>query len=297
MYVSTVLSFASHVIIFTFAYFGLPEVKKNIAKEQPIDIVFELPKKSVTTINRSSSNLKKDVKKPIKSAPKSKNKPKLKKIKKTVVKNQKIAKSKEEKIKISEKLDVKPQKKPKFQKLKTQLPQKMPVSKRQNEIKKKEMAKDIFKTLSKVKEKKEMAKGILKNIAKASKEYEKKRNVKNIKDQLVMAANMSKVKEKKKTLGISEIDFLRTHVQGCWVAPYNSINLKDTVDLLIRTEPSGSVLSVIIMDEKRYKEDVIFRATADSARRAVLECSPLPLPREKYELWKKFVFAFNMNND
>ena len=47
------------------------------------------------------------------------------------------------------------------------------------------------------------------------------------------------------------------------------------------------------MDIDSYKRDLKYRAVADSARHAVRDCSPLPLPENKYELWKTFVFNFD----
>jgi hypothetical protein len=43
------------------------------------------------------------------------------------------------------------------------------------------------------------------------------------------------------------------------------------------------------------QSDPVFRTVAERARRAVLspQCSPLPLPREKYETWKTLTLRFN----
>ena len=49
------------------------------------------------------------------------------------------------------------------------------------------------------------------------------------------------------------------------------------------------------MDIDSYKRDPIYRAVADSARHAVRDCSPLPLPKNKYESWKTFVFNFDIS--
>ena len=52
--------------------------------------------------------------------------------------------------------------------------------------------------------------------------------------------------------------------------------------------------SVKILDEKRYATDYIFRAAADSARRAVLEASPLNVPKDKIEMFRDFTLRFNV---
>ncbi len=296
MYISTIFSFVLHIIIFIIAYLGLPEIKKNIAKEQPIEVFFELPIKSKTFINQSSKDIKKYPKKSELPPPDPKRKPRSKLVKEKNVKKIKILKTKKE-IQNFEKLTVIPRKKPKIKKINDALPKKIPLKKKQTNSQKKEMARDLLKTLSKVKEKKDMAKGILKNLAKANEENQKKMKVEKIKEKLVIAANISNIKKKNIKLGLSEIDMLRLHVQNCWNAPYGSLVLDTPIDLLISTEPNGSVLEVKIVDEKSYLKNPVYRATADSARRAVIKCSPLPLPEEKYESWKKFIFAFKMNRD
>ncbi len=47
------------------------------------------------------------------------------------------------------------------------------------------------------------------------------------------------------------------------------------------------------MDLASYEKNPIYRAAADSARRAVKDCSPLPLPKNKYDLFKVFTFNFD----
>ena len=41
------------------------------------------------------------------------------------------------------------------------------------------------------------------------------------------------------------------------------------------------------------RSDAFFRSAAESALRAVLRCSPLRLPREKYDTWKNSTFTFD----
>ena len=100
--------------------------------------------------------------------------------------------------------------------------------------------------------------------------------------------------QEKLTLSISEIDAVKNHVQTCWNLPYGGTTIKDkTIDLKIKTNPDGSVVNVDIIDKKSYNDNPIFRATADSARRAVKDCSPLPTNPEKYDLWKNFTMQFD----
>ena len=97
--------------------------------------------------------------------------------------------------------------------------------------------------------------------------------------------------EKKATA--TEIDILRNHVRQCWNAPYAANDLNKIINLKIFTNPDGSVINVEIIDVAFYKKDPVYRAAADSARRAVKDCSPLPLPKNKYNLFKIFTFNFD----
>ena len=65
------------------------------------------------------------------------------------------------------------------------------------------------------------------------------------------------------------------------------------INLKIFTNPDGSVVDVEIVDIEYYKKDPVYRAAADSARRAVKDCSPLPLPKNKYDLFKVFTYNFD----
>ena len=98
---------------------------------------------------------------------------------------------------------------------------------------------------------------------------------------------------KKKKATATEIDILRNHVRQCWNAPYAANELNKIINLKIFTNPDGSVVNVQIIDVAFYKKDPVYRAAADSARRAVKDCSPLPLPKNKYDLFKIFTFNFD----
>ena len=103
--------------------------------------------------------------------------------------------------------------------------------------------------------------------------------------------NLNVTEEKKATA--TEIDILRNHVRQCWNAPYAANELNKIINLKIFTNPDGSVVNVQIIDVAFYKKDPVYRAAADSARRAVKDCSPLPLPKNKYDLFKIFTFNFD----
>ena len=95
-------------------------------------------------------------------------------------------------------------------------------------------------------------------------------------------------------MGISELDLLRNHIAGCWQPPVAAPGAEELkVDILVQLDRDGSVREASIQDARRYRSDRFFKVAADAALRAVLECSPLPLPEEKFDLWKEFIFGFD----
>ena len=55
----------------------------------------------------------------------------------------------------------------------------------------------------------------------------------------------------------------------------------------------GLTVSSSVIAATRFKIDGFYRTAARAAVRAVEECSPLPLPPEKHEVWKDFIFHFD----
>ena len=66
-----------------------------------------------------------------------------------------------------------------------------------------------------------------------------------------------------------------------------------SVEIRVAVQPGGQVVGVQVLGGSgRYGADPVFTAFADSARRAVLVSSPLPIPREFYDYFKDFTFVF-----
>ena len=96
---------------------------------------------------------------------------------------------------------------------------------------------------------------------------------------------------------VLDVDLLRSHISKHWSPPAGvrgASNLK--VDIFVRLERDGKVISAEIVDKSRLNRDKLFNVAAQAARNAILEASPLPLPAEKYELWKEFIFGFDPTN-
>ena len=87
---------------------------------------------------------------------------------------------------------------------------------------------------------------------------------------------------------------VRMHIASRWNPPPAAAGAdKLKVDIFVRLEQDGSVIDASIVEERRYNNDQTYRAAANAALRAVLDASPLPLPPEKYDQWREFIFGFD----
>ena len=282
---STFLSIGLHIFFILIAYYGLPSNKKNEIIEQPIDIVEDTPVSSKTSLklgNKKTKNIKKIAKKiekkisekSIVPPPPPKPKDKVKQIKK-----EKIKKLKEIK-KIAQLIKKKPVLK--IKKNKVVLPPK---------IKKK-----IGTTAQK--QNSQLTKGILNTLTKSKQILENKKNKKNIQkmnNKILEAVGNSNKRVVKTSVKLSQtdIDKIKNHIGGCWDTSIGAGEVKTIIPLKISANTDGTINSVEIVDISSYAKDTFYRATADSARRAVLDCSPLPFPKSKSEIFKIFFFDFD----
>ncbi|XDZ66240.1 hypothetical protein AB8880_02270 [Alphaproteobacteria bacterium LSUCC0684] len=157
-------------------------------------------------------------------------------------------------------------------------------SQRQREEKEKE---------DKKKETKDKLKDILASQQNKKKEDEAKAETKDKVTQLVGQA-LNAPKTVSGPLGMSVIDQLRSHLAECWSPPPGAAGADALiVDIIVRLNSKAEVEYVGIVETARYKSNQTFKAAADAVMRAVFECSPLPLPLEKYEIWKELQFEFN----
>ena len=270
MALSSILSLGLHLTIFLFFYYGIPFSKINDRKETSIPLIFEeeLKVSNKTNLKKNEKLVKSQKKKQINNTIKNSPKPKPKKLI-----SEKIDKN-------TEKLPLKPIIKPK-QKIKKTVEKnidKKPFKRPTNKIKRKNRSSS--------------SQAILRNLAEANVINQKKDIVNQIKESLKnQNQNLNLTEENKATA--TEIDILRNHVRQCWNAPYAANELNKIINLKIFTNPDGSVVNVQIIDVAFYKKDPVYRAAADSARRAVKDCSPLPLPKNKYDLFKIFTFNFD----
>jgi outer membrane biosynthesis protein TonB len=97
-------------------------------------------------------------------------------------------------------------------------------------------------------------------------------------------------------LTITQEDALRRQISQCWNMPIGARDAQNLiVEIVIDVNPDRTVQRAEIVDQTRYATDSFFRAAAEAALRAVRNprCSPLELPPDKYDQWKRIDFTFD----
>lgn len=86
---------------------------------------------------------------------------------------------------------------------------------------------------------------------------------------------------------------IESRLNACWRLP-SAGGGSDTpvVTLRWRLNPDGSLDGDPVVIEST-RNDALFRLAADNAIRAVRECAPFPLPRDKYSHWKVIIRSFD----
>jgi len=106
-------------------------------------------------------------------------------------------------------------------------------------------------------------------------------------------------------LTISQEDALKADIQRCWIVPAGARDAENLqIELRVHFNPDGTVRQVEILDSIRYNTDGFYRAAADSARRAVIQCQTgtrfdgsyrqgYDMPRDQYETWRTVRLTFD----
>ena len=154
---------------------------------------------------------------------------------------------------------------------------------------------------------KQAASGVLQNLAeaklaaedaeKARKTQERKEAADTVTKTLsAFAGNVVKAPPKKSLspIGIDDIALIQQHVSKCWHPPLGAAG-NDTlkVDIFVSVDERGNVKRAEIEDKLRFNLDSYFKASAIAAKRAIVECSPLPIPPEKFDQLEEFTFSFD----
>lgn len=170
--------------------------------------------------------------------------------------------------------------------------------------KKKKSLRSIVKNAEKAQRKKKLIESVQKATKKKKEEDFRKMMSKSISD-LPKSSNKTPGKGKNGRGagsfgdgdGLSENDYalISSQIYPHWVVPSGVKDAENIIiEIRVKLRDNGEVFNTKIIDKRRYDSDYIFRAAADSARRAVLEASPLNIPKRKIDLFREFIFRFNL---
>ena len=94
------------------------------------------------------------------------------------------------------------------------------------------------------------------------------------------------------TMSVNEIDALRAHIAQCWSPPPGGLGADQiVVKLRLRLNEDGTLVGYPTVANSGASP--FFQAAADSAVRAVYQCQPYTLPRDKYALWRDMILNFD----
>ena len=294
---STFISIGLHISFIIIAYFGMPILKVKEPIEQPIDIVDDTPISSQTSLKLGTTTVKKENEKKIED--------KEKKIRKTVpppppVPSKKLVDKKNNELKKQKDLNEIAEIIKKKPKLKIEKKKEIPKVVSKPRILKQTTPKVVVKPEKiKNKQKENFAKGLLNTLAEAKiKNNEVKKEKANKEDLLKkikkMAGNSNRqVKKTSLNFSQTDIDRISNHVRKFFNVSYAASEVNNIITLKIITNLDGTVQSVTIIEKSKYMRNKFYRAAADAARRAVLDSSPLPLPKGKEKLFTNMIFDFN----
>ncbi len=284
---STFISFGLHSFLLTLAYFGLPALKTNEPIELPIDIVEDTPISSKTSLKFGEAKEKKN-----------------KKINKNIEKEEKIKKipSPPPPVptkKVLEKKNLALKKERDIREIATLVKKKPKIEiKKKNKLEPPKTVKKPEKIKNKQKE--NLAKGILKTLTKPQIKQEKiKKDKKNTNQEVlkkiktIVGNSNRQVQQTEIRLSQTDINRIQMHVTKYFNLSYSATEVKIIIPLKISANTDGTIKSARILDKSSYKKDKFYRAAADAARRAVLDSSPLPLPKGKEKKFQNFIFDFN----
>ncbi|MFY9288321.1 MAG: hypothetical protein WAO98_07440 [Alphaproteobacteria bacterium] len=135
---------------------------------------------------------------------------------------------------------------------------------------------------------------LLKDVAKLKPQEQAKTDAKTDLKQQVEPKSQAPALSSRLT--ISEEDLLRRQISQCWNMPIGARDAHNlVVEIVIDVNPDRTVQHAEIVDKTRMVTDSFFRAAAESALRALNspKCSPLELPADKYDQWKRINFTFD----
>ena len=137
---------------------------------------------------------------------------------------------------------------------------------------------------------KDIVEGILKNNDKNSPiktPQQSPQKPKEITRQVAMAPEFAAV------VTASEVEGVRQKIRPCWNS-FGGAKDAPIVSLVVQMNQNGTPIDAEFKDPGRLG-DPVYRAAAESARRAIMNprCQPWPLSPEKYSSWRTITFNFD----
>jgi hypothetical protein len=92
----------------------------------------------------------------------------------------------------------------------------------------------------------------------------------------------------------SEVEGVRQKIRPCWNT-FGGAKDAPIVTMVVSMNQNGTPVDAQFKDTGRYYNDPVYRAAADSARRAIMNprCQPWPLSPDKYNSWRTITFNFD----
>ena len=100
-------------------------------------------------------------------------------------------------------------------------------------------------------------------------------------------------------LTASDIDLVREKLRPCFNPPFGAKEKPDlAAEIRVVMNRDGTVQQARVVDTGQYASDPVYRALADAGIRALRnpDCSPLPLPADRYDVWQTIVFPFSIKD-
>ncbi len=273
-----IYSVVLHLALLALVIFGLPSLLKNEPPIEPAAITVELlPITGITNVKPSDGTPTEKPKEEPKEKEQKKPAPPVKTAQETPPPPPKEEPKPEEKPEVVKKPD------PKKTEKKPEEPKPEPKKEEVKEKPKKAKEEDLDAILKAVKD-----------TAQKEKKTDKKEKTEENSSQ---NKAISSKYDPSQMMSMSETDAIMSQLAKCWSPPAGAKDAQNLV-VVINAEfgLDGGYIKAEIADESRsrYNSDPFFRTAAESALRAVRQCSPLKnLPPEKYEVWKAMELHFD----
>ncbi|MCF6199192.1 MAG: hypothetical protein L3J67_07320 [Hyphomicrobiaceae bacterium] len=94
------------------------------------------------------------------------------------------------------------------------------------------------------------------------------------------------------TMSANEIDAFKAQISQCWSPPTGGLGSRDlNVKLRIRFKQDGTLEKP--PELANYSGSPFFRPAAEAAKRAVWQCQPYRMPRDKFSTWQDMILNFD----